>query len=631
MQTLSIDVQLTYLHDRLSSAERAPQVHLYLETYFKRRASIVQLGREKSVHRTQVTGQIAQPEIPATYSLCMASFAWRPNDQGVPALQDTGVASVALGDIDAALQSSGSFSRDVALTMHTAQGFQKNVLQIKVTKMSGPRIVHPVVISEHVEGNANIAEYISSNVEEEQKMNETFGPSTANMRIPYDFSESGIQTTLNTPLPAVAFVMSETPESNELYWKNAFETIMARDDMRPHDFRRLNKIGQARATILTLCYAAQYMDYVGDTIDRNRRYQAFRRALVQSYENFGDALATDSGDCEDLAGVELQCYNAFTSSRFSDKTLEEMRQIAKGYVPPLSLDVVRGAQVSDEVQHYGAHMNDNFIPLKDFCAWLCRSKEGKQMVKTLPVQDIQEGLPFLVGEGTGMYEPYGYDIGVPLVGPKLGKTGADFTNRGEAMAYVYANMPSLKDAKKHLLHRKGEPGSFFVASLVGMTSYFSERGAGAPLSFWYCTKQPNNELTRGVAYADMMNPERHERIVIRPHPPLSRAAMKTIDAAIAKRVPPRPLILSENRDTSRRQKHSVLEKLRAKVAEFKRPPGSPHIYAPVYFRPHHLEMENMAARLIGDVSRLTRIWKVEYKLEEITDDLWGYRVRFYVK
>ncbi len=603
------------MKSNLSPAEKHPQVRCFLDARFDREATTIQLDQEGKTYAVTVSGKLVKSAIPPTTALCMASMAWRPNSSGTPCLLDTGVSHVTFAEIAKGILSTGTFERDMHMIMHTAQGLDKGTLRIRVTGIQGVKIKDPSIIGHALctrkDAVPLITDYINNTIGTEQAMRDTF-QGTQNMRIPFDYSESGIQTTLDTPLPAAAFVMSETPKTNVLYWENAFQTIMRRDGLKPEDWNRLNKTGKARATVLTICYAAQYMDYVSDTVDRNTRIERYSRQLVSSYENFGDALATDSGDCEDLAGVELQCYNALQTIDCSQcsSELREVQAMARQYVPPLSLDVVRGAQVSDQVAHYGAHMNENFVPLKTLCQWLDQTREGRQIAKTLPIDEIESDLPFCVGEGTGMYEPYGYDN--PLI---------------EIMGYVY-QAGSLEAFKKPILHRKGEPGSFFVGSLVGMTDYFYKRGQTAPMSFWYCTKQANGEVTRGASYADMMN--QSDRVCIKVQPMLSRKIMSTVEEAVLRRVPPKSLTLSNIEGSAHRKKHSVLDKVSQAVANLRRTPGSLHQKVPVYVRPHQLTAQSATA-MIRDFTALRRVWKVDYELEQITDSLWGYRMEIFVQ
>lgn len=616
MNTVSIPVTLKY-SGNLSPAEKSPQIKCFLDARFNREAVTIQLDKpERSLYSAVVKGETSAASIPPTAALCFASMAWRPNEFDSPCLLDTGVTHVTLYEVAQEIVKKGKFERTMQLCMNTAQGLCKGTIDISISKMDGIDLKMPPLVGDAkaLDAVPLISQYINETMETEQNMRDTFN-GTENMRIPFDYSESGIQSTNGNPLPAVAFVMAETPKTNTKYWENAFETIMKRDDLLPEQWDRLNTAGKARATVLTVAYAAHYFDYVSDTVDRNTRFQQYMQSNVQAYENFGDALAMQgSGDCEDLGSVIAQSLQAFKVHKFEGETrfppLLEMQKIARNYIPPLSLDVVRGAQVSDDVEHYGAHMNDNFIPISTFEKWMSGTRDGRQLLKQLPAtpDKMSEPLPFLVGEGTGMYEPYGYDN--PLL---------------PIMSYVY-RAQSLAPFKKPILHKKGEPGSFFVGSLVGMTDCYYKLGSTAPLSFWYCTKQKDGSLTRGTSYTDMMNDS--PNVVLKPQPMLTRQIMGSVEEAVLRRVPPDSLILTSSHPS--RAKHTILQKISDSVKQLNRAPGSPHQKANVFIRPHQIN-STIGNRIISDMKQMDRIWKVDYHLEEITDKMWGYRVEFFVR
>jgi len=192
------------------------------------------------------------------------------------------------------------------------------------------------------------------------------------------------------------------------------------------------------------------------------------------------------------------------------------------------------------------------------------------------------------------------------------------------MQYVY-QAPSLNSFKKPILHKQRETGPFFLGSLVGMTDYWYRRGCPTPHGFWYCTKQSANVCKRGTLYQDMMSGA--DNIAVKLHPTPSTQVMKTIDTAISRRIPPRPLILTNEGGGHERNKH--LDHVSAKVSEFKRAQGPSKQYVPLYVRPHQLN-EGLASMMVSNFRRLDRIWKVDYDLENITNDIWGYRVKIFV-
>lgn len=614
MKTTKIGLTVELIENDLSPEEQAPVLDCFLDARWKRKATRIKLTDKPQ--KVIVSGQIDKNtrNLPITAAIGFASWAWRKNEEGNPCLTDTGVTHVYIGDIITNLKRShnGQHIVKTPLVMNTAQKRHKGILQLTFHEndfnLSKDMHVESIISAEFQGIGDSMVRYINSTLDEEQRMPETI-KGTERMRVPFDYSESGIQSTGGEPLPAAAYVLNETPETNALYWENAHQMVMERDNAQ---WESLNLEGQARATVLMIAYCAQYLDYVADEVDRRNRHQLLASRLGREpYENFGDSISTWSGDCEDLATAIAQCKNAFESFRFPSNSTKydrfrRMQDISRSYVNPLSLDAVRGMQVN-EIAHVGAHMNDNFIPIDHFVAEMQKTRDGREMLKTLPVpKDYVAGLPFMIGEGTGMYEPLGFD------NPRL-----------NVMKYVY-QAPSLNSFKKPISHDRNHVGSFFIGSLVGMTDYFYRRGASGPLTFWYCTEQSNGTLSRGALYDDMIH--HTDRVAFRPQPPIPKRVMHLVEEAIKLRVPPRDLTLTKQED-HKTNKH--LEYVKTAVAKLKRTPGPPHLTAPIYVRPHQIGSK-LASNMVQDFTRLKNVWKVDYKLERITDEIWGYRVTVHV-
>ena len=656
MKKTRIGFTLTHTKNELAPSEKNPVVDCFLDSRWKRVSTRVHLT-PSTQHKVHVEGEISRSikNLPPTAGIGFASFAWRPNEFGNQCLIDTGVTQIYLRDIEVGLKrGNGTYSQKLNLIMHTAQNLEKGQIEVTFHQDDfnlGNNVFIETQIGTDIQliGSQMMA-YINGNLEMEQHMTETI-PGTERMRVPYFYGEAGIQSTSGAPLPAVAYVLSETPMTNSTYWVNAHENVMRRDNAK---WDALTLEGKARATILMVSYCAQYLDYVGDKVDRARRHAAYGKHLssmvnqevddiiqfeeqplehvdriivqntLQPYENFGDSITTWSGDCEDLATGIAQCKNALEEHSFP-KTSEYdrfrlMQRISRQYVNPLSLDVVRGAQVN-QVAHVGAHMNDNFIPIDIFMKELQKTKDGRELAQQLTQPErpsifnhnddrtsssLEGKLPFMIGEGTGMYEPLGYTN--PLM---------------PIMQYVY-QCPSLSSFKKPISHRKDQIGSFFIGSLVGMTDYFYRRGARTPLAFWYCTKQENNQLTRGSTYEDMIN--HTDRVILRPQPAPTRPIMDLVEESIRLRVPPRPLVLTEMK---KHETNTHLDNIAQAVSKFKRPQGHPAARVPIYIRPHQLSAK-LTKSIVTDFRRLDHVWKVDYTLERITDEIWGYQMNVYV-
>ena len=608
MKTHQIQLKLTYLQSNRSHAEHRPVLACFLDARYDRKPEIVTLGKVGSQHLVTVQGKTnnLSKELNANTSLCFQSFAWRLNEFGSPCELDNGVNYVTFGEIQSDIKNNGKFEKDVDLVMHTAQGLIKGVVRVEIENFNYP-LKAPMISRAITTQNSKklVDSYIQTMMQIETNMPDTLN-GTDRMRMPFDYSENGFQ--MGYALPAIAYVMAETPKSNLRYWENAFQTVMKRNDF--HSFESLDLENKARIVILTICYVAQFLDYVGDTVDRNTKAK-WTKQLVEAYENFGDAGFTWSGDCEDLACLILQCYWAFVGFKFvggDAVVFTEMQKIANAYVAVLSLDVVHGAQVSDQVESYGAHMNVNFVPLELFEKWYDAEIETNAI--NYPKSNnakklIIKGLPFLVGEGTGMYEPLGFDFG-----PQM-----------EAMRYVYGSARSAEQFKKPILHKRNEPGNFFVASLVGMTDYYYRRGfAKTPLGFWYVTK---NKTTRGVLYSDMMRNDARN-IGIKAHPTIPEDVMEVINETILKRIPPKPLALEKSNHS---KSNSVLDHVLGSV---KRVNFNTDVMVPIFIRPHQL-VKALGDAMVMDFKRMDRVVGLRYALEEITDDIWGYNLSVYFK
>lgn len=607
---MEIKFDVTYTKSNVSEYETQPTLFYWLDAHFKgRNRCKLLLGKEGDVHKGLIIEYGGGKPTPIS-SLCFGVYSWRNGNRSA-----NGTGHILLSEIMRDIKNDGVFERELPIKMYTYGGDVKHIITVTVTHFSvdnGKSLDCRVI---NKEKRTQILEnYTNRVMSVAQSLPDTF-MGTDRMRVPFDYSDSGFQTTENIPLPAVAFCMTETPRSNTHYWKNALEVVMRRDNLKMDDWHQLNLAGKARAAHLMLGYLIQYADYVGDSIDRNTKYRPYSAKLVEAGEHFSSTIEPATAvDCEDGGNGMLQVRNAFIEHKFDKKEviLIEAQNIIAHYVPPLSLDNVRGQQVSDNVEQFGAHMNDNFVLISKFQEWMNNSRESRKIAQAIswPQQTISEGLPtFVVGEGTGMYEPYGYES------PML-----------PTFRYVYSNAPSLEPFKKPILHKKGEPGSFFVGSLEGYTDFFYRHNLSrVGMGFWYCTIQSDGTLTRGVSYEAMMNDANNITIKVQEKP--NDAVCDIIDEAISRRIPPDPLILDKDKIFKETNHH--LDRICDAINKLQRPKGSKHNYAPVYVRPHLLN-DKVVQNIIRDLKKKEHVSEVSYMMEKITNDIWGFEVRIYV-
>lgn len=307
---MELSFKIRCINQKFDPTERNPFIKCYLDGRFHRRA--VKVPASQEIRTVKVNGKLRDGhEIDQRTALCFASAAWRPNDMGVQCMMETGVTHIEFGTIEQAIRKQGKYHAVHPLIMHTVGGVHKGDLEITIERLSVRFQYTNDQIGDSAAIGSAVKQYVDQVLSMEQQMPETFGPQTSNMRIPYNMSEAGLQSSKNgVPLPAVSYIMSETPETNDLYWINAMCVVMNRDNLTPKDWYRLNTIGKARATAHTLCYIIQDFDYAGDTVMINGQ--------MQPCEIFGDALAFKGNDCEDQGGGIDQCKKAFDSHQFTE-------------------------------------------------------------------------------------------------------------------------------------------------------------------------------------------------------------------------------------------------------------------------------------------------------------------------
>ena len=589
METLKIKFSLKLIENNLSDNEKEPFFNVFLDRRFERKPVKINLNAKN----VTVSGSIDSQNIPQTAALILSGFAHRYNKEGYRETLDIGMNHIFLKDI----LNKGSRKFKLPIHMNTIRGgVEKAKVRLTIHSVDSGNIQ----ISNQVFNGRFMAEYINGTIAAESRMANTI-LGTENMRVPYDMSESGIELTGGVPLPALAYVDYETPKSNEKFWKNALKQVMNRDGYHESEFYKLDIEQQARVFAQIVCYCPQYLDYVADTVDLNKRGSKINYKLIQGCENFGDSLVTWSGDCEDLGTGILMCFDSFKSSVFTHPTLIKLQEIADQYLGLLSLDVVNGAQVVDKNSPKGAHMNVNLVPIHMFRKMT--SKEFDSNVSHLYPDHLDERLPFMVGEGTGMLEPLGVK---------------DLKTNLKAKIY---GLPSLRGFKKPISRSRKDPGRFLVGSLNGFTNFFLKRGMAVG-AMVYTTKHPDNSITRGAFYTDMINDSRDVGLLV--HKPLGKNEMDIIKEAVMYRDPPHDLIITNEKA---KKPNAHLEKISKKINKLGR--SGTNNFVPIYVRPHQID-ERVTRDIIRDLQRVSDVWKVEYSLEMVTDQVWGYEMKIYM-
>ena len=92
------------------------------------------------------------------------------------------------------------------------------------------------------------------------------------------------------PLPAAAFGLFEVPETNDRFWLNAMQTVRRRNNVpASKQWKTMSVAEQATLLVGMQVLLTQYLDYIGDKVDKNNRFigNDYNAQLRQPTENFG--------------------------------------------------------------------------------------------------------------------------------------------------------------------------------------------------------------------------------------------------------------------------------------------------------------------------------------------------------
>ncbi len=632
MERISVPFKLLYGCE-LSPKEGKPRLLCYLDSGVENEPVDIPLDMENGDREIKVTitGLVdTRRKLSVDTQLVFYVTCEKANDFGAPCRVDAGFATVPLYGM---VKHGGTFTSDLSLQLATVGNFEKG--KLRMTTVSSEIRMGRVqwdgrsaigsslgMISLRNQPMLNVEVEIAQNIDKVMKMGMAMPQTwkaTANVRVPIYYGDVGMQRKI--PLPAAAFFLYKELPSNRLFWENNLKTVLSREGLSVHNVDGMDLVDRARVMVEICVSYAQYLDYIGDSVDPNRRFirgpggtcsscgRNYDPRLVKGCERFGDAGRDLCGDCEDLGVLISMVFASLRKADFSDHPqLQELQRIAHQYVDFVSLDAVTSAAVEygQVKKKIGAHMNCNFLPAPFVKECLERaSPDGKC---TLPFRRFSKDaheLPVLVGEGTGMYECYGIRDPIP----------------GERNA-IYRGMSSLKFAKKPIVHEPGEPSSFFVGSLEGFTPYWFEQKLNV-CGAWYGYTGPDGGFTRGVHFTELET--KSDKPTLRMHPAFSDAEMAYMRHATRIRVPPHPLYLTKEGIASHPRTNAQLDKICTVARDQGRPILVRQPPAPIYVRDYQLTPE-IVKGITADIIRLDFVTKVTYRLESFTDLVYGYMV-----
>lgn len=644
MRKVSYRLKLECLENKLAPApvEWGLEIHSWLTNHFDRRRVSARVDTNKEPVYVNVEGELPferRGKIPATAAICFAATAYHRTPQGIPCKVLVGTSHIMLAELENT--PAGSFKKDVHLTMHTTQDqYEKAVVRVACdTKRIGAELKFmPLQINANQAGN-DMDAYLNDLYHQEMHLGNTI-PGTNNIRCFLNMSEEGSQLT-GSPVPALAFLQGEIPDSNALFWHNAIGNVLDREGVTHEQFlKKLGKNEQARIVFQLIDYPITIMPYISDEVDRRRRRTGSGKTLQDigvlmreesgrkvGFEQFmGQVIAIMCGDCEDLAKGITTIARAWKKFQENPTKQNEFKllgpqnqavaskisDILEQYVIQMSLCVVHGAKADDDdTMPKGAHMADFGFPVHYYKKSLESTPEGKLLASQLPwPKVIDTEYETMIGEGTGMLDPRGYR---------------------DAKAHVRAYLhgaPTFAALKHPMVMEHGAPSPFFLGALQGWTSYFNDRGVNEGVGgFWYVDN--NKGGTRGSLYVDFTNERKN--VGLKPMPTVPEGVQELMNEANAFSMPSSPLVLSE-RELKIRGNH-LLDQLREGVAKLGRPtpPAKSNCNIDIYIAPHQLSSQLVKGLLEDVQGKLDRVHSITYKREAVTDEYHGYRMTVAVK
>ena len=245
----------------------------------------------------------------------------------------------------------------------------------------------------------------------------------------------------------------------------------------------------------------------------------------------------------------------------------------------------------------------HFFPKEFVRTAMARNEKGRRALSKLNwAKEINPtGHRFfpLTGEGTGMFAVDERDD--PLL---------------QVRQSVYS-LGSLRTFKKPITKN-----TFYVGLMNGFTPEWMDMGGNIG-GVWFATKQSNGRVTRGVKYDSAVHESTNFTIV--PQPPLPRNILNVVNEATLLRVPPNDLKITSSTEAPIRNPllDMVMKKVNARGAV------KSHIKVPVYIRPHQLD-EQLAQKMAYEISSHPNITSMDYTMERVTDQVYGYRVMLHI-
>lgn len=664
MADIEIGLEVRYVKCLLADAhvESRPTLRIYADAHFDNRQTWTLRLNEKRLG-TLYPGVVkaramATQQVPLTAAVGFASCAQRRNEFGADCATSAGNAHLRVADL-IAMHGSGE-ERELPLLMETTRLMGdpvcKGIIAVRVTRLQLGATIKWAPLERCLLGDSLLTEctkemeqLLERRIQFESSLKDTW-PNIKNIRAPMDISAAGIESTKTCFVPIEGFAIDDRLDVNAAFFENAFERAMIRRNMQPEtDFDALDQSHKAEIAAEIVSYAAQWCDYIGDSVDRSvRGVGRYNLQLKQSFEDFTDAAVRFGGDCEDVTKFIQGMFYAFIDMDLDQHRdllhhhtrMVEMQHILRQYGCFMTLATVHGQKVEDQEEHIGAHLYCLLLPKSQVKRALMTNALGRAIAAQLPLQCELKGLPTLFCEGTGRVRPLGPGPGEQALrsAHAAGLVGASsnhpitksYDPLMDARRYVAGALQRSRGGRKtEIPHDRGAPSSFYLGNLVLVTDDYLRYGHN--VGSFICGNIDDNQggITRGAHFTSIIN--QHPDFAIVPCEPLPERVLAITREAALLREPADPYHLDRSKPMAGPPggKEPSLERLKKSVNGLGRHGVSAHGSVDLFVRPHQLN-DAYVDVMLGEIRQAEAIYKVDYTLEYITNSKYGYQIRLYV-
>lgn len=645
-----VDYTIKYIECDLADKriESKPVLQIFLSNHFVRNVEtggVVNIHLDEDNLQREYKGSLIgtlhrkHNDISPMAAIGLNSYAIHRNDYGYACYVNVGTSNARIGNIMQDMKVKGRYDHTHDLMMRTVvvaglEPVKKGTIELRIDRVEmGPAVALSRAASclqapaQQIE--QSLASYIQTSMELESSLPDLL-PNTERIRAPYDLSQSGIESTGQTFLPVAAFALIETPQANEEYFQNSFERVMARRNMKMTDYHDFDVKEKSRTMAMILGYAVQSFDYIGDAVELSKRSNSTARgiSILRQHvgtDEFAQITNTLSGDCEDGARGIAATLKSFIATPFESPQLQEMQSLAREkYTYMMTLSVVHGAKIGDQ-EGWGAHMYGLLVPNEMMHHGLEKTTHGQALKRQMePAMEPVNGaappfggggggsVPFMFCEGTGKIDPIGYND--PIL---------------DQRKYIAMNMHSVAGFKKEIPHEEFGPSPFYYANLFAITNSLFDQGINVG-GFIFGTEMTDKTVRRGALYTDML--QQKPNVVMIPQPNIPEQTMQIMQEATSLFPPPRALVLDKSKPLAGKERDPLWDKFVTTIKSFQRtgPDTRFHPSVDCFVRPHQYN-ETVVNMMVGEAAQMDRLYDAAYEVEHITNDVYTYRIRLWVK